>query len=189
MIRKLRAWGKLANALTITRIVLFPVPLVMLLIDHTSVEMRLMTTATFIVIILTDQLDGHIARKWKQVTDFGKLWDPLADKLLMVTTMFGMCLVGIFLPPWGWIYLAYTFVREVGVTIWRAVRAPDVIIPADWWGKMKTYTLAVAFGMMLLPLELILAGSLLLAWWAVITVLLTASLIGSVVSGYHYIRQ
>lgn len=191
MIRKLRDWGKFPNTLTIARLILFPVPLIMLVIDSTSVTMRLWTTVTFVVIILTDKLDGWLARRWNQVSDFGKLWDPLADKFFMVATMAGMCATEIFPSPWGWSYLAFTFVRELGVSAWRYYKAPQVVIPADQYGKMKTFTLAIAFGMMLLPVASasVFSPLGLTIWWGVVVVLLVASFVGSIVSGWNYIRQ
>lgn len=177
------------NALTILRLILFPVPFILLFINPISVMMRLITTAVFVIIILTDMADGRFARRWNVVSDFGKFWDPLADKFFMIATLLGLCLFGLFPAPWGWIYLGYTFVRELGVTIWRVIRAPHVVIPADWWGKMKTFTLAIAVGMMLLPVDAWIGGILLILWWVVIIALLIASLIGSLVSGSHYIRQ
>ncbi len=177
------------NAFTLLRLVLFPVPLILLMVDPISMMMRLLATAVFVLIILTDMVDGRLARRWNVVSDFGKFWDPVADKFFMVTTLLGLCLFGLFPAPWGWAYLVFTFLRELVVTIWRMVRAPHVIIPADWWGKMKTFTLAIAFGMMLLPVNAWFGGVLLIVWWVLITILLLASLVGSVVSGLHYVRQ
>ncbi len=84
---------------------------------------------------LTDLLDGYLARKWNQVTDFGALMDPLADKIFVMATM--LVAVEYRLMP-GWIAVA-VLAREFMVTGLRSLAArKGVVISADRWGKLKT---------------------------------------------------
>lgn len=185
---RLRTWGHLANTLTIVRLILFPLPLIMLIIDSQSITMRVATAIAFAVIIFTDWLDGYFARKWDQVSRLGMLLDPLADKLLVSATMLGLCFTDVFPAPWGWIYLGFTVLREAGVALWQTVRTPGVIIPATIWGKVKTFALGAALVLMLAVPSSLFSASGLIIWWSVISTILAISLVGSIVSGYQYMR-
>ena len=89
----------------------------------------------FIFASLTDYVDGYIARKYNQVSDFGKFLDPLADKLLTITAMTVFCEWGIF-PAWA---LVIVLTREFAVTGLRLVAVgKGTVIAAGWSGKVKT---------------------------------------------------
>ena len=103
----------------------------------------------FIIASLTDFIDGHIARKYNQVSDFGKFLDPLADKLLTIAAMAVYCEWGIF-PAWA---LMIVLTREFAVSGLRMVAGPKgKVIAAGKSGKFKTASTMVGLcAMMALP--------------------------------------
>ncbi|MDR1778790.1 MAG: CDP-diacylglycerol--glycerol-3-phosphate 3-phosphatidyltransferase [Clostridiales Family XIII bacterium] len=132
----------LPNALTLLRVALIPVFIVLLMTDHTYAA-----AGVFIVASLTDMLDGKIARAKNLVTNFGKLMDPLADKLLVVSAL--VCFVELKLVP-SWMVILI-LAREFAITGLRSVAASDgVVIAAGWSGKVKTVTQMVAIILILL---------------------------------------
>ena len=108
-----------------------------------------LSLAIFIIASLTDYVDGHIARKYNQVTDFGKFLDPLADKLLVIAAMAMLCEWGKF-PAWA---LMIVLTREFAVSGLRMVASQKgTVIAAGWSGKVKTAsTMAGLCIMMALP--------------------------------------
>lgn len=134
------------NALTVLRIVMVPVFLVVLFNNPDDFGWRLVATAVFVVAILTDLADGYIARKHNLVTDFGKLWDPVADKALTGAAFIAL---GI-LDELSWIIIVLILVREWGITWLRAAIAKHGIMAANKGGKLKTVTQSVALGLYLL---------------------------------------
>jgi len=134
------------NALTVLRIVMVPVFLVVLFNNPDDFGWRLVATAVFVVAILTDLADGYIARKRNLVTDFGKLWDPVADKALTGAAFIAL---GI-LDELSWIIIVLILVREWGITWLRAAIAKHGIMAANKGGKLKTVTQSVALGLYLL---------------------------------------
>lgn len=129
----------LPNALTVFRIVAVPFIVVLLYFP----EPTTCTTATvfFIIAILTDLADGFLARKFNQVTNFGKFLDPLADKILIASVL-------IMLVELNWVsawVAIIVVVREILVTGLRAIAADKGhVIAADKYGKMKTIMQSVA---------------------------------------------
>lgn len=120
----------IANQLTILRIILIPFFIFFLLDGNMWIAAPL-----FIIASLTDFLDGFIARKYNLVTNFGKLMDPLADKLLVTSALVGFVELGQ-LSSWVVIIILS---REFIVSIFRAIAATEgVVIAASWWGKSKT---------------------------------------------------
>ncbi len=123
----------LPNKLTVIRIILTPFFLVAMLIEFPF--HYLVASLIFIVASLTDMLDGKIARKRNLITTFGKLCDPLADKMLTTAALLafmelGLCNV--------WIIMVI-LTREFLVTSFRLVAsAQGVVIAAGIWGKLKT---------------------------------------------------
>ena len=94
-----------------------------------------LSLALFIIASLTDYIDGMIARKYHQVSDFGKFLDPLADKLLVIAAMVMFCQSGSF-PAWA---LMIVLTREFAVTGLRLVAVgKGKVIAAGWSGKVKT---------------------------------------------------
>ncbi len=126
----------LPNALTILRFLLVPVFLYFLFVSlHDKRNWYALTV--FVVASITDYLDGMLARKYNVISDFGKIMDPLADKLLVLSALFGLC----WLPPFNLskIIFLIIFARELLVTILREVyQRRGIVVAADKLGKIKT---------------------------------------------------
>ena len=138
----------LPNVLTLLRILLVPV-LVVALLDGTS-NGDLLAAIVFALASATDAMDGYLARSRNAITTFGKLMDPIADKLLIIAALVALVSQGR-LP--GWIAMVI-IARELTVTITRMQATQQgVIIAANWWGKAKTIVqvaavfCVIAFGM------------------------------------------
>lgn len=124
------------NALTLLRFLLVPVFLFMMFI-YRGPNGSLFGLIIFALASLTDYVDGYLARKWKVISDFGKIMDPLADKLLVLTALAALCL----LPPFRLNILIFVIIliREAGITILREIfQNRGVVVPADNLGKLKT---------------------------------------------------
>jgi CDP-diacylglycerol---glycerol-3-phosphate 3-phosphatidyltransferase len=141
----------LPNVLTSLRIALVPFFAIALLIDDgTSIAWRLTAFAIFVGAMVTDKIDGDIARKRGLITDFGKIADPIADK-----AMTGMAFVGlavIYDNPWWWVVTIVVLVREWSVTLLRLSILKKTVIAADQLGKLKTTFQAVGLSGLVLPL-------------------------------------
>jgi CDP-diacylglycerol---glycerol-3-phosphate 3-phosphatidyltransferase len=123
----------LPNVLTVVRILAVPVVVVALLDETPNGDV--LAAAVFALAALTDGLDGYIARSRDSVTTFGKLMDPLADKLLIVAALVSLVSLGRLA---AWVAMVI-IAREVAVTGLRAVAAEQgVVISASWLGKLKT---------------------------------------------------
>ncbi len=132
----------LPNKLTILRILLIPVFMIVLLRGYYYAS-----AAVFIVAALTDLLDGYLARKYNLVTNFGKIMDPLADKLLVTSAL--ICLVELGDIP-GWMVIVI-LAREFIITGLRAVAAGEgLVIAAGKSGKIKTVLQMTALTVLLL---------------------------------------
>lgn len=134
----------LPNQLTLLRVALLPLFLVLFLSD--SVTAQWLGVGVFAVAAITDLFDGKIARKRGLVTNFGKVMDPLADKLLMLTAMISFVQVGL-VPGWMVVIIWW---RELAVTGLRTLVATRrAVLAADKWGKFKTVlqAVAVSFGL------------------------------------------
>jgi CDP-diacylglycerol--glycerol-3-phosphate 3-phosphatidyltransferase len=145
-------WGKvnLANQLTLARMVLL-VPFVLLFCSD-SLAAQWSSLAVFAVAAFTDWLDGYVARSQGMVTNFGKIMDPLADKLMMLTAMILFVQVGL-VPGWMVVLIWW---RELAVTGLRTLVATRrTVLAADSWGKAKTVlqVLAVVSGMLVYFLQ------------------------------------
>ncbi|WP_136035015.1 CDP-diacylglycerol--glycerol-3-phosphate 3-phosphatidyltransferase [Microbacterium sp. PF5] len=175
---------QLPNAITVTRIPLAVVFFVLLLLGGTygisDPVVRWIAGILFIVAISTDWVDGYLARRYDIVSDFGKLWDPIADKLLTGAGFIGLAILG----EVNWWIVIVILVREWGITIHRLVVASEHVVAAAWMGKIKTAFQGVALGWALLPLHVWIG----LGPWTTITfVLMLIVLVLTVVSGIDYI--
>lgn len=168
-----------ANAVTVVRIGLVPLVVGALLVD-TAGGWRLVATALFVVAALSDRLDGYLARRMDQVSDWGKLADPIADKLLMGGTLVTLSALGD-LPWWVTVVIG---VRELGITALRLAVLRYVVIPASRGGKLKTALQSVGIGLFVLPLDRLPVGVGRAAW-----VILLAALVVTVVTGVDYVRR
>ena len=140
------------NMLTTLRIVLVPFFGAALLVDGgDSIGWRMVAWVIFGVAMITDKIDGDIARKRGLITDFGKIADPIADK-----AMTGMAFVGlsiIFDSPWWWAMTIVVLIREWSVTLLRLFVLKRIVIAADKLGKLKTTFQVLALGGLVLPLR------------------------------------
>lgn len=125
----------LPNKLTILRVIMIPVFVLFMLVPIAGDADKWIALALFIIASLTDLLDGHLARKYNLVTNFGKFMDPLADKLLVCSGL--ICFVGLGqLPAW---FVIIIISREFIISGFRLVAADNgVVIAASYWGKFKT---------------------------------------------------
>lgn len=122
------------NILTIVRIVLIPFFVVFMLYNITGYDNYIALTI-FVAASLTDTLDGYLARKYDQVTNFGKFMDPLADKLLVCSAL--ICLLDNGMISAGVVLIIIA--REFIISGFRMVAADKgIVIAANWWGKLKT---------------------------------------------------
>lgn len=129
----------LPNSLTFFRIILIPIFAVMLYMK--SPYNTYWAALIFLVAALTDSLDGYLARRWKQITKFGIVMDPIADKLLITAGL--ICFVDLQIIP-SWIAIIIIG-REFAVTGLRTLKAGEgIIIPASTLGKYKTFSQVVA---------------------------------------------
>ena len=125
-----------ASKITLVRVAMIPAYMVTMYLSGGCAGLwMLLSLVIFIVASLTDFIDGYIARKYKQVSDFGKFLDPLADKLLTIACMCMMCEWGM-MPAWA---LMIVLTREFAVTGLRLVAVQNgTVIAAGWSGKVKT---------------------------------------------------
>lgn len=131
-----------ANKITVLRITLVPVFMVLLYLGQTYWAL-----AVYIIACVSDFVDGKIARKYNQITDFGKFMDPLADKMLVLAAMCYFVEVGL-IP--GWV-VAVVLLREFGVSGLRLLAVEQgIVIAAAWSGKIKTGVTMVALGVLIL---------------------------------------
>lgn len=165
-----------ANLLTMSRLVLVPVFLVALFAEGgTDPRWRVAATLVFAIASLTDRIDGDLARRRGQVTNFGKIADPIADKALIGAALVGLSLLGE-LPWWVTVLIG---VRELGVTGLRFWVLRHGVMPASRGGKVKAFAQAVAIGLYVLPLPAV-AGPV--RW-----VVLGIALVLTVVTGADYV--
>ena len=126
----------LASKITLLRVAFIPVYMVFMYLSGGASNLWMwLSLAVFIIASLTDYVDGQIARKCNQVSDFGKFLDPLADKLLTIAAMLMFCEWGK-MPAWA---LMIVLTREFAVTGLRLVAVgKGKVIAAGWSGKIKT---------------------------------------------------
>lgn len=156
------------------RVILIPVFIVVLMTGLIADPInRYIATVIFCVASFTDYLDGHIARKYNLVTNFGKFMDPLADKLLVSSALICMIEMGM-LPAWIVIIIIS---REFIITGFRLIAAEGgLVIAASWWGKIKTVTQMIMIILLLLGVQGIIA-----------TILIFLATLFTVISGVDYI--
>ncbi|MDR2999545.1 MAG: CDP-diacylglycerol--glycerol-3-phosphate 3-phosphatidyltransferase [Microbacterium sp.] len=175
---------QLPNAITVARIPLAVVFFVLLLMGGTYGQaqpvLRWVAAILFVIAISTDWVDGFLARKYDIVSDFGKLWDPIADKLLTGAGFIGLAILAE--VPW-WIVIII-LIREWGITVHRLMIRSEHVVAAAWMGKIKTVVQAVALSWALLPLHVLVGMP---AWIIVTQTLMITALVLTVASGVDYI--
>lgn len=142
----------LPNVLTLSRLGLIPIFVVCLALDPTP-ALAVAAALVFLIASMTDWLDGYLARRRKEITDFGKLLDPIADKILILSAL--VMLVEVGRAP-GWLVILIV-AREFAVTALRAVAAlRGQVLAAERMGKLKMVAQTAA--VLLLILEPALPG-------------------------------
>ena len=178
----------LPNALTTLRIVMVPFFGWALLHDGgDSNAWRWVAWALFVVAMITDKVDGDLARKHNLITNFGKIADPIADKAMTGMAFVGLSIIG---ELWWWVTIV-VLIRELGVTIARLSIAKHVVIAASQSGKLKTLTQVFALGGFIGPFKH-LSG----AWevpgdvvWWVSAVLMGVAVVLTITSGLEFARD
>lgn len=162
-----------ANKLTLARVVMIPAFMLVLYLNVPGANYWAL--AIFALASATDWLDGYIARKYNQVTDFGKFMDPLADKCLVTAAMLWFVEVGQ-MPAWA---LLLVIVREFAISGLRMNAATTGrVIAAGWSGKVKTASTMVCIILMFLPIPAI-----------VNTLCVAVIVLTTVYSGVEYIMK
>ncbi|CAD5996749.1 Putative CDP-diacylglycerol--glycerol-3-phosphate 3-phosphatidyl-transferase 2 [Agreia sp. COWG] len=172
----------LPNTITVVRIMVAPVFIWMLLADGGSdTGLRYAAAALFIVAIATDGIDGYLARKWNQVTDLGKILDPIADKVLTGGALVGLSI----LDELPWWVTGIILLREVGITVYRFAVLSDRVIPASRGGKLKTLAQSIAISLALVPFPALLGD-----WFDwVNTVTMAIAFVLTVWTGIDYLLE
>ena len=184
----------LPNKLTVLRMIM--VPFFVLALLWPFPHHYLVALALFGIASYTDHLDGKLARKYHQITDFGKFMDPLADKILVISAL--VCFVSLGLCD-VWLVLLI-IAREFMVTSIRLVAAgKGTVIAANNWGKIKTVSQIVAICVILLLQYIAELGSLelvqfvnqdvLMLFWAIGEIFLAIATFFAVLSGLVYLKQ
>ena len=139
----------LPNKLTLLRVIMIPFFVFFMLADSFGYAGRITALVLFCAASFTDYLDGHIARKYHLVTNFGKFMDPLADKLLVCSAL--ICLVEMDRLA-AWIVIIIIG-REFIISGFRLVAADNgVVIAASYWGKFKTVSQMIMIILMIMNL-------------------------------------
>ena len=188
----------LPNKLTVMRILLVFVILIISFLNIPGevfgISLKfLIIEIIFIIASITDHYDGYLARKNNQITTFGKFLDPIADKILVVTTMLLLTERGT-LPAWIPIV---TIFREFLVSGYRLVEAKEGgnVVAANIWGKIKTVTQMIAIMLMLIDANKFFAFTTakLPMPWMILNILgsimMLISVIATIFSGYTYLKN
>ncbi|MFN8070744.1 MAG: CDP-diacylglycerol--glycerol-3-phosphate 3-phosphatidyltransferase [Mycobacterium sp.] len=167
------------NMLTGLRLVLVPVFLLFLFAgDGHDTTSRITAFVVFAVAVITDRLDGSLARSYGVTSEFGKLADPIADKMLVGAALIGLSMLGD-LPWWVTVII---LIREIGITVLRFAVIKRGVIPASRGGKLKTLVQAIAIGLFILPLH-----NWPPVWTTVAWAVMWVAIVLTVVTGVDYI--
>ncbi len=167
------------NLLTALRLTAMPAIVWLILGDHgVNGQGRWWALFVFLVASATDFLDGFLARRWRVVSSFGKLADPIADKVLMLAVLASLCIVDD-IPWWP---LGVLILREVVVTLGRLGVAKRVVIAASRGGKLKTTLQIASITFYLWPPSPAWLDKA--AWWC-----LVAAVVVAVLTGIDYMRR
>lgn len=177
----------LPNALTTLRIVMVPfLGFALLTQGGQSIGWRIVAYLVFAAAMITDKVDGDIARKRNLITNFGKIADPIADKALTGMALVGLSVIG---EIWWWVTIV-VLIREWGITLLRLWLVGDgVVIAANRGGKLKTVLQTFALGLLVLPLKQLTGswdtvGQVL--WWVGAS-LLAVAVVVTVLTGVDYL--
>jgi CDP-diacylglycerol--glycerol-3-phosphate 3-phosphatidyltransferase len=153
---------------------------------------RWIAYALFAIAMITDKIDGDIARKHNLITNFGKIADPIADKAITGMAFIGLSIIHPMFPAWlWWTITVVVLFREWAVTIARLSIARQVVMPARQSGKVKTMAQALALGGFVAPF-----GELTGFWevpgdivWWLAAVLMAVAVVLTITSGIEFARD
>ncbi|MDY3049843.1 MAG: CDP-diacylglycerol--glycerol-3-phosphate 3-phosphatidyltransferase [Rothia sp. (in: high G+C Gram-positive bacteria)] len=172
------------NALTALRILMVPFFIWALWAGgpqgQTDMGLRWLAALLFVLAMLTDWLDGYLARKNNLITSFGKIADPIADKLLTGSAFVLLSLLG---ELWWWVTLLI-LAREWGITLLRFFIIKYGVMAASKGGKLKTVLQTLALVLMILPLGSLGSWALWPGW-----ILMAAVLVVTLVTGVDYLLK
>ncbi|NLJ55388.1 MAG: CDP-alcohol phosphatidyltransferase family protein [Intrasporangiaceae bacterium] len=173
----------IANALTMFRVVLVPVVGWLLLVEGGENPLyRYLAAATFAIAMITDRIDGNLARSRGLITKFGQIVDPIADKALMTMAFVGLSMIGV---VWWWV-TALVLIREWGVTLLRFVVIRHGVMPAGRGGKVKVALQTGVIIALTLPLWTWPLGQVIL-WVAYAVLAVTVAV--TLITGYEILRD
>ena len=187
------------NKLTVLRILLVPIMVILSFFNIPGQVLWVPMTMflmwiIFIIASITDKLDGYLARKNNQVTDFGKFLDPIADKILVIAAM--LILVGMQKLP-AWIPIIVVF-REFLVSGYRMMAAgkKGKVVAANKWGKLKTVTQMIALILIFIDnyayfdfARGVIENPGFMTLNVVQSIIMTLSVIATIFSGYEYLKD
>ncbi|RAQ45853.1 CDP-diacylglycerol--glycerol-3-phosphate 3-phosphatidyltransferase [Arthrospira sp. O9.13F] len=150
---------------------LLGIPFILWTLEQPTPENRWLCLGIFIIVAATDWLDGYLARKLNQVTDLGKILDPLVDKLLVLAPLLALVEIGE-IPAWG-VFLILG--RELAIAGWRVNQTQ--ISGANLLGKIKTVVQIVAIALLIAPLSPIWETIALGIFWLAVAITLISGLI------------
>ena len=140
----------LPNKLTTLRVILIPFFVAAILASKSIEWLRYAALVIFLAASFTDYLDGHLARKYNLITNFGKFMDPLADKLLVCSAL--ICLQDLGLLPA--VVVIIIVAREFAISAFRLIASDNgIVIAASYWGKFKTVSQMIMIVLVMLQIE------------------------------------
>jgi len=182
---KKNGFWNLPNTLTVMRIAAVPI-MVWILWTPPGVWMARLACTIFVVAMITDIIDGYLARKWGLVSVIGAFLDPLADKLMVVSTLVMLVAHG-WLPGW---LVALLICRELTITALRTMAVSEgLVLSASTLGKFKTSFQATALGFLLWHHETFFLGLFQVDVHACGVVLMYIALFFSLVSAWSYLES
>lgn len=180
----------LPNALTLLRLLCVPIFIALYMASHDSIVMGWAADIVFLAAALTDIVDGHLARRDGLVTNFGKIADPIADKLLTGSALIALSIDGAI----AWWITVLIIGREVFITALRFYVIRRGVIPASRGGKAKTASQITAIVALLIPTESLQSSPVLadqLVWLqsAVVNVALILAIVLTIATAIDYIAK
>ena len=173
----------IANYLTMLRLLLVPVFGWLLLVDDgLDATYRWLAFGVFTVAMITDRIDGDLARSRGLVTNFGKVVDPIADKALVTMALVGLSIIG---EVWWWVTIV-VLVREWGITAVRFWVIRHGVMAAGRGGKVKTLLQTLGIGLFVIPRWTLPFPDL---WEWLAAIVLGAAVVVTVVTGVDYLHQ
>ncbi|MFY9262462.1 MAG: CDP-diacylglycerol--glycerol-3-phosphate 3-phosphatidyltransferase [Actinomycetaceae bacterium] len=173
----------IANVLTIVRLILIPIFIWLYLQPGSDDSWA--PWAVFAIAAITDQLDGHLARKHNLITDFGKLADSIADKALIISALLVLSWDG---TLWWWVTIVF-IVRELGITLMRMFMVKKKVMAAGMGGKIKMVAQSFGIAGLLIPWHTFLPSMVATGFLWACYALIAIALFFAITSAVEYIRE